>query len=90
MDNLRRKYKEINSNFELDFNNQYPNILEYNEKIDNITDEMNNEKPFLDEINFISTYNQCQNLKKLKEKKLNNKILKKKKKLNFLKYVYYK
>lgn len=71
MDNLRRKYKEINSNFELDFNNQYPNILEYNEKIDNITDEMNNEKPFLDEINFISTYNQCQNLKKLKEKQLN-------------------
>ena len=71
MDNLKRKYKEINTNFELDFNNQYPNILEYNEKIDNITDEMNNEKPFIDEINFISTYNQCQNLKKLKEKQLN-------------------
>ena len=72
IENLRRKYKEINSNFELDFENSYPNILEYNEKVDLIIDEMNNEKPFSNETNFISTYNKCQNLKKLKDKQVNN------------------
>ncbi len=72
IEDLKRKYKEIINKYELNIQNSLSNILEFNKKVNCIIDEMNNEKTFLNEENFISTYKKLKNMKKLKERKLNN------------------
>ena len=72
IDNLKRKHKEIINKYELNIQKFISSILEFNEKVNNIIYEMNHEKTFINEENFISTYKKLINLKKLKEKYLNS------------------